>query len=387
MTVRFRYRSSRSRIRPAVAAFIASVLPVLIGVGGIGPHPARAESAPFATVGTFEPMTPPGYAGGAYANNVDLYPEPASRRLYVLGNDGWLFAQHLDTFAPLGNALNIGSGVTAALPDAASGSLYLGVFDSRGAHLDAYGVRNGAVVRLGSLDLNAALRGTRVVGMYRAPGTSLLWVLADSSALTSAPGIVVAELDVAGIESGGASVHWSSAIPPQCAGTIHANGSVLAGFGYVARPNDGGLYFGCGNGTVLDAQSAPVVRGIGRLSVKGVPSSGTTTPGGFDLFPRSGDFAHGDSIFDPGSGRFVISAYSPVGTGVSATLTSLRVPGWTWWLPRVGWAALNRVRVSAEAAPAARARPASERRDRYSTSVLQQMRRCTGWTSAVRGWF
>jgi hypothetical protein len=46
---------------------------------------------------------------------------------------------------------------------------------------------------------------------------------------------------------------------------------------------------------------------------------------------------------------------------------------------------LKRVRVSAEAAPAARARPVSERRDRNSTSVLQRIRRCSGWTSAVRG--
>jgi hypothetical protein len=52
-------------------------------------------------------------------------------------------------------------------------------------------------------------------------------------------------------------------------------------------------------------------------------------------------------------------------------LTLLRVPGWTSSLVRVGWAALNRVRVRAEAAPAARARPVSERRDRNSTSVLQ----------------
>jgi hypothetical protein len=65
-------------------------------------------------------------------------------------------------------------------------------------------------------------------------------------------------------------------------------------------------------------------------------------------------------------------------------VTFLRVPGWTWWVPRVGWAALKRVRVSAEAAPAARARPASERRDRNSTSVLQRVRRCSGRTSADR---
>jgi hypothetical protein len=64
---------------------------------------------------------------------------------------------------------------------------------------------------------------------------------------------------------------------------------------------------------------------------------------------------------------------------------SLRVPGWIWWLLRVGWAALKRVRVRAEAAPTARVRPASERRDRNNTSVLQQMRRCSGWTSAAGG--
>jgi hypothetical protein len=45
---------------------------------------------------------------------------------------------------------------------------------------------------------------------------------------------------------------------------------------------------------------------------------------------------------------------------------------------------LKRVRATAEAAPAARARPVSERRDRNSTSFLQRMRRCTGWESADR---
>jgi hypothetical protein len=65
-------------------------------------------------------------------------------------------------------------------------------------------------------------------------------------------------------------------------------------------------------------------------------------------------------------------------------LTLVRVPGWTSSLVRLGWAALKRVRVRAEAAPAARARSVSERRDRNSTSVLQRMRRCTGWKSADR---
>jgi hypothetical protein len=65
-------------------------------------------------------------------------------------------------------------------------------------------------------------------------------------------------------------------------------------------------------------------------------------------------------------------------------LTLLRVPGWTSWLVRVGWAALKRVRATAETATAARARPVSERRDRNSTSFLQRMRRCTGWESADR---
>ncbi|HWC41833.1 MAG TPA: hypothetical protein VHK02_07585 [Actinomycetota bacterium] len=53
--------------------------------------------------------------------------------------------------------------------------------------------------------------------------------------------------------------------------------------------------------------------------------------------------------------------------------TSLSVPGWSLWLPPSdGWAALNMVRASAEAAPAARVRVASERRDRNGTSILQE---------------
>jgi hypothetical protein len=48
---------------------------------------------------------------------------------------------------------------------------------------------------------------------------------------------------------------------------------------------------------------------------------------------------------------------------------------------------LKRVRARAEAAPAARPRPASERRDRNSTSVLQEVRRCSGWSSADPGRF
>jgi len=43
-----------------------------------------------------------------------------------------------------------------------------------------------------------------------------------------------------------------------------------------------------------------------------------------------------------------------------------------WGPPSEGWAALNIVRASAEAAPAARVRVASERRDRNGTSILQR---------------
>jgi hypothetical protein len=53
--------------------------------------------------------------------------------------------------------------------------------------------------------------------------------------------------------------------------------------------------------------------------------------------------------------------------------TSLTVPGWISLSPESeGWAALNRVRARAEAAPAARPRPASERRDQNSTSLLPE---------------
>jgi hypothetical protein len=55
--------------------------------------------------------------------------------------------------------------------------------------------------------------------------------------------------------------------------------------------------------------------------------------------------------------------------------TFLRVPGWTVRFPSDGWAALNRVRASAETAPAATPRRASERRDRYFTDRPPQMRR------------
>jgi hypothetical protein len=73
------------------------------------------------------------------------------------------------------------------------------------------------------------------------------------------------------------------------------------------------------------------------------------------------------------------------GAGVRVSWTVLTVPGWVLWVPSEGWAALKRVRATAEAAPAARVRAASERRDRNSTSILQEERRCSGWSSAARG--
>jgi hypothetical protein len=73
------------------------------------------------------------------------------------------------------------------------------------------------------------------------------------------------------------------------------------------------------------------------------------------------------------------------GAGARVSWTFSTVPGWILWGPSEGWAALKRVRATAEAAPAARVRAASERRDRNSTSVLQEERRCSGWSSAAGG--
>jgi hypothetical protein len=61
------------------------------------------------------------------------------------------------------------------------------------------------------------------------------------------------------------------------------------------------------------------------------------------------------------------------GTDERVSWTSLSVPGEIFLgPPRDGWAALNIVSASAEAAPAARVRVASERRDRNGTSILQR---------------
>jgi hypothetical protein len=76
----------------------------------------------------------------------------------------------------------------------------------------------------------------------------------------------------------------------------------------------------------------------------------------------------------PGLDVASVAAFAgPAATGLNVSWTSLSVPGEILWLPPSdGWAALNRVRASAEAAPAARVRVASVRRDRNSTSILQE---------------
>jgi hypothetical protein len=93
------------------------------------------------------------------------------------------------------------------------------------------------------------------------------------------------------------------------------------------------------------------------------------------------------SVAEPEAGRRALSTAPPApppappaappaagpSTGVSVSWTFLSVPGLILRPPPSdGWAALNRVRASAEAAPAARVRVASERRDRNGTSILQR---------------
>ena len=298
--------------RVLIAAVL--VVPMAMKVG----LPARALDEPVTTVGYWTPTPPPNYTGPDYGASVYVYPDAGNRRLWAYSaNASWLSAYDLDTLRQVGNGITASAGslTTGYYADPVGGGMFIASLNTatQQVTLDEYVSRPAGVQRIGTMDLTAQLSGRRIVGMVRAPGTRLMWLLSGHGVGgANAPGgVTVSELDVDEFENGQATAHKWSVRVDACAQTMHSNNSILAGLGYI--PEKKALYFGCGNFSFFNAQP-PTPHGAARLTLLADPSAGPTpTPSAaqFVLFPRAGNFNTSDSAFDPVSGRLVMTSYSP----------------------------------------------------------------------------
>jgi hypothetical protein len=310
---------------------VGAVVALLIAGFVVAPPATRAATSPLTVVSTWSPTTVPPGAGADYGQKVRVYAEPGSRHLFALGSDGWLAAYDLDSFAPLGGGMQAATGKTSHLPDPVSGGIFFAFADApffstpSRAWIDQFAVVDGQLRKLGTLDVTAKFPGLSIVGMYRAPRTNALWVLATG---TNNTGTVIGEIDVSNFAGGGGSVVWTTPPFEGCPFAMHGNPQASVGLGYVARWN--ALYFGCSNASSGLATS-PNSRGAARLVLTSDPAKGPTRqPSEFNLYPLPGDLLKAEAVFDPGSNRLLFPAYTS-STGstlyVFDTLTNTYVGG------------------------------------------------------------
>ncbi|MDQ1437258.1 MAG: hypothetical protein QOK43_887 [Acidimicrobiaceae bacterium] len=302
-------------IAAAVSALVSSAIIQAVALR------AHADVPATTVLGSWAPsVRPPGVAQDGFGQKNQLYADSGSRRLYAYDSfDNWIAAYNLDSLAPIGSGASTSGTGTAFYADPVTGAIFGGFQEVSGQiRLDEFAVRGGAIQRVGTLDLTTPqLAGTSIVGMYRMPGSPLMWLLAAPSVgntfVPASPTVVQVWVD--GFESGRGQLAWSKALPG-CSKAMRKDAQIGAGLGYVPETN--ALVFGCANvsdGTFVRPSSP---RGAGQLTLVGSPRDGSTTAGAFDLFPQSGDFYYADSVFDPGSNRLVLTAYSSVTGGGTA---------------------------------------------------------------------
>jgi hypothetical protein len=272
---------------------------------------ATAADAPVSILSVFRPQGPAGFSAEVYPKLAHVFVSSTARRLFTVSNGpGWLAAYDLDTITPVGTGHDPLGTVTGVFVDPSAPVVYAGVVqNNQQVVLREYASRPTGVVLLGSLDLTSSLVGRQIIGMYRLPRSDVAWLL--SSGLQG--GVVISEVSLAGMESGKATHRWT-APQPQCTVAMHSQAWVPAGLGFAPDSTGGSLYFGCGSPSV-GLTGPPVPRGAARLRLEGDPARGPTTPGRFDVFPKAGDFSQAVSLYDPGSNRLVMSAYSSVTQG------------------------------------------------------------------------
>jgi hypothetical protein len=244
-----------------------------------------------------------------YASSVQLFPEPAMRTLYAVGmGDGFVAAYNLDSLAPIGPGLQLVGQVKSVLADGPTGGAFIAMTDTaQKPVLHFVLAKDGKVTDIASLDLSAHLVGQEVVGLYRPPGSHLLWLLSNvfgSGGLRAGGGITITEYDVA-VPEQPPVYSWSMSLP-SCLAPSRSGPGTPASMGYANKA----IYFGCANPGPFSTPGPPLPRGAAMLSLNSDPATGRTTPGTFRLFPRDGDFSSGQSYWDPGSKRLTMAALS-----------------------------------------------------------------------------
>ncbi|MDQ3757634.1 MAG: hypothetical protein M3394_07285, partial [Actinomycetota bacterium] len=267
----------------------------------------------------------PKAAQEAYQDQVHVFAEPVTRRLYAVDPTGWVAAYHLDTLEPLAPLTRVQPAAFSSLlpfPDPDTGGLYLAVSNGAALELLYLDVRDGAIQVVIRKDLSATLAGQAVAGFGHVPGSPLLWLVSTPLASAASRGVSATITELETSESTRSiEVSWSRPLPPECPGPAGWGTSNLvpAALGYVPdldKPGSGALFLGCANPDAF-VVTAPVLRGAAKLVVEGEPRAGRTAPGAFRLFPRDGTFARGLTVFDPASRRLVMTATSSA-TGGSA---------------------------------------------------------------------
>lgn len=250
-------------------------------------------------------------APDAYNLSVQVYPESATRRLYAVGmGDGFIGAYNLDTLHPLAPGLQLTGSPTAVLADGPTGGLFVALRDATTRPQLRFVLAHGSSLEnLGGVDLGAALAGQEVNGIYRPPAGAVLYLLSTpfgAGGLRTGGGVTITEVDIRRPES--PAVGWSTPLP-SCLAASRAGGATAAAIGYASDA----LYFGCANPGPLSTPGPPLPRGAARLRLSGSPLEGPTPAppvDAFELFPRDGDFASGQSYWDPGSKRLTMAALS-----------------------------------------------------------------------------
>lgn len=313
-------RSSRSfPLRRPIAALASLCALLALSVMG-SLVPARGQTDPAKIIATFKATAaPPGYSGDYTTQELSMFAEPGTRRLYVYGPvQRWLVAYSLDSLAPLAPGLVVPDAgtVTAALPDH-DGSLFM-AFSLPGSNgsVSQFTVTPAGTQRLSTFSL-PSLANREVWAMYRAPRSPYLWLLSAAfkpTGETRVPGLRLTQVDLRDNTN-----NWNHDVPAEtCPYPLHepANWFPNTGLGLV----DGGLYFGCASPRYPfagpSAVPPPITRGVGRLDL--VEENGELRPGEFSIFTAPADLAAGNGFFDPGSGRFVVIGYSPATNGTAA---------------------------------------------------------------------
>ena len=337
-----RLQSLRAVVAPRLR-FLAVIAAAFLMVPLVGPDARNVATAasgePAVTAGTFMPANGP-FAD--FGKSASLYIDPGNRVMYVYdtGNGGWLMAYDLDTYKPIGAALNVKSdSVSAIYMDLAGSALIMARVDlSNQTRLEEYTSTATGIVKRGQIILSSSNTSSTetlpssdtIQGIYRAPASNKLWILAGAGYLSSATpgGVALAQLTLGGASIADAKIDWVRTIPG-CPQTMHHYQIVNSGLGYY--PPTKSLYFACsqvspGGTGVVQTQLA---RGAGQFTLKlDGPLSGTVQPGEFRLYPHSGDFGTGNSHFSATAGRLAMVAYNSASAGSTLFVFDAATSSW-----------------------------------------------------------